>query len=107
MGALVAGLGANFATGLAVGLAAGLAGGLAVSDHHAWPAYLATSYRLAWEGQLPRHLMQFLDDAHRLGLLRAVGPVYQFRHAELQDHLAAAYRSRGKSRTDPRGGQQI
>ncbi|MFF5301355.1 hypothetical protein ACFY5F_18530 [Streptomyces sp. NPDC013161] len=32
--------------------------------------------------------MTFLDDAHRLGLLRAVGPVYQFRHAEFQDHLA-------------------
>lgn len=27
---------------------------------------------------------------HRLGLLRAVGPLYQFRHAELHDHLAAS-----------------
>lgn len=26
--------------------------------------------------------------ADRLGLLRIVGPVYQFRHAALQDHLA-------------------
>jgi hypothetical protein len=25
----------------------------------------------------------------RLGLLRTVGPLYQFRHAELHDHLAA------------------
>jgi hypothetical protein len=32
--------------------------------------------------------MGFLDDAYRLGLLRIVGPVYQFRHAALQDHLA-------------------
>jgi hypothetical protein len=32
-----------------------------------------------------------LEDAHRLSLLRAVGPVYQFRHAELQDYLADAY----------------
>jgi hypothetical protein len=40
---------------------------------------------------LPRKLMPLLDDAHRLGLLRAVGPIYQFRHAELQDHLAATY----------------
>jgi hypothetical protein len=39
-------------------------------------------------GRLPRDLARFLDDAHRLGLLRAVGTVYQFRHAELQDHLA-------------------
>lgn len=36
--------------------------------------------------------MPFLDDMHRLGLLRAVGPLYQFRHAEIQDHLAARYR---------------
>ncbi|MFC5827192.1 hypothetical protein [Nonomuraea insulae] len=35
-------------------------------------------------------LLPFLDDMHRLGLLRTVGPVYQFRHAELQDHLAPA-----------------
>lgn len=32
--------------------------------------------------------MAFLEDAHRLGLLRVVGSAYQFRHAELQDHLA-------------------
>jgi hypothetical protein len=32
-------------------------------------------------------MMDFLDDAHRLGLLRTAGAVYQFRHAELQDHL--------------------
>ncbi|GAA4889196.1 NACHT domain-containing protein [Streptomonospora salina] len=56
--------------------------------HHAWPAYLVASRYLAWKGLLPRRLMPFLDDAHRLGLLRAVGPTYQFRHAELQDHLA-------------------
>jgi WD40 repeat protein len=35
--------------------------------------------------------MSFLDDAHRLGLLRAVGPIYQFRHADFQDHLAARH----------------
>jgi len=41
---------------------------------------------------LPRKLIPFLDDCHRLGLLRAVGPIYQFRHAEFQDYLAADYR---------------
>ncbi|MEV0592861.1 hypothetical protein [Nonomuraea cavernae] len=35
--------------------------------------------------------MRFLDDAHRVGLLREVGAVYQFRHAKLQDRLARAY----------------
>jgi hypothetical protein len=32
-----------------------------------------------------------MDDAHRLGLLRAVGPIYQIRHAEFHDYLAATY----------------
>jgi hypothetical protein len=40
-------------------------------------------------GRLPGRLPAFLDDAHRLGLLRTVGTtVYQFRHADFQDHLA-------------------
>jgi hypothetical protein len=44
-----------------------------------------------------------LDDAHRLGLLRTVSPIYQFLHDELQDHLAPTYhqpqdRSRGLTR---------
>jgi hypothetical protein len=29
-----------------------------------------------------------LEEANRLGLLRTVGPAYQFRHAALQDRLA-------------------
>jgi hypothetical protein len=41
-------------------------------------------------GRLPNDPIAFLDDAHRLGLLRTIGPVYQFRHAEFQDHLALA-----------------
>lgn len=32
--------------------------------------------------------MAMLEDCYRLGLLRTVGPVYQFRHSQLQDHLA-------------------
>jgi hypothetical protein len=82
------------AFGLVGGLVFGLVGGLAVwlqyGNHHAWAAYLIATRHLARRGILPRDLMRFLDDAHRLGLLRAVGPLYQFRHAELQDHLATA-----------------
>jgi hypothetical protein len=74
------------------GTAIGLLAALATGNHHAWVAYLIATRRLARKNCLPRSLMPFLDDAHRLGLLRAVGPTYQFRHAELQDHLAAAYR---------------
>jgi hypothetical protein len=33
--------------------------------------------------------MDFLSDAHRRGVLRQVGAVYQFRHIELQHRLAA------------------
>nr|WP_062332444.1 NACHT domain-containing protein [Herbidospora sakaeratensis] len=83
--ALVAGL----VLGLVPAFSLGLVGGLVGGNHHAWPAYAAATCRLAWSGRLPRALMPFLDDAHRLGLLRAVGPFYQFRHADLQDHLAA------------------
>ena len=31
--------------------------------------------------------MTFLQDAHKLGVLRQVGPLYQFRHALLQERL--------------------
>lgn len=36
----------------------------------------------------PLRLLRFMEDARQRGLLRTVGPVYQFRHARLQDHLA-------------------
>ncbi len=54
--------------------------------------YVAGALRAA-QGRLPWRVMVFLDDAYRLGLLRVVGPVYQFRHAELQDHLAPPHSS--------------
>jgi len=43
---------------------------------------------LAQQGATPLRLMEFLEDAHRLGVLRQLGPYYQFRHALLQDRLA-------------------
>ncbi|MFD9223466.1 NACHT domain-containing protein [Streptomyces sp. NPDC060064] len=76
---------------LVFGSVSGFVNGLVLGRHRAWFAYLAATRRLAARGRLPRRLMAFLDDAHRLGLLRAVGPIYQFRHAEMQDHLAAWY----------------
>lgn len=84
-----AGLMFGLGVGLAGGLLFGLMFGLALGNHHAWLAYAFAARRLAKKEHLPRKLMAFLDDAHRLGLLRTVGPIYQFRHAELQDHLAA------------------
>ncbi|WP_283139292.1 hypothetical protein [Rhizohabitans arisaemae] len=93
-------LGFELAIWLAVWFAFGFTVGLTMGKHQAWLAYLVATYRLALTKRLPRALMPFLDDAHRLGLLRAVGPIYQFRHAELQDHLANAYeRDRPKKKT--------
>ena len=83
-----------------VGLATGFPGGLLSGHHRAWSACLIATWRLARAGRLPRRLMPFLDDCHRLGLLRAVGPIYQFRHAELQDHLAATYPAEAPGRAE-------
>ncbi|MFD9733569.1 NACHT domain-containing protein [Umezawaea sp. NPDC059074] len=84
----------GLAFGAFAALGAAVAGGLLAGDHHAWLAYLAAVGTLSRRRLLPRKLMPFLDDAHRLGLLRAVGSVYQFRHAGLQDYLARTYRNR-------------
>jgi hypothetical protein len=85
------GVAAGLGLGILVGIVGGVVGPLIAGEHRAWPTYLVATYHLARQGDLPRRLMPFLDDAHRLGLLRAVGPIYQFRHAEFQDHMAAHY----------------
>jgi NACHT domain len=62
-----------------------------VADSGQSRVWWSTKVGVFWHsvrGRLPKDLMVFLDDAHRLGLMRAVGTAYQFRHAELQDHLA-------------------
>lgn len=87
-GALTVGLTGGFLVGMLLAVFVGLIEGRC----HAWLAYLIATTRLAFRRHLPRRLMPFLDDMHRIGLLRAVGPIYQFRHAELQDHLAEQYR---------------
>ncbi|GGK78234.1 NACHT domain-containing protein [Planomonospora parontospora subsp. parontospora] len=74
--------------GLALGLTGGPAAALLFGHHHAWLACVLLLRTRATS--LPVRLIPFLDDMHRLGLLRTTGPVYQFRHAELHDHLAAA-----------------
>ncbi|WP_165495102.1 NACHT domain-containing protein [Actinomadura roseirufa] len=50
--------------------------------------YLFAVLYLGGRRRVPFRLMRFLEDAHRVGLLRQVGPVYQFRHAALQHRLA-------------------
>ncbi|TMR89429.1 hypothetical protein EJK15_60830 [Nonomuraea basaltis] len=83
--------------GITIGLVFGLGAGFVMGNHHAWLVCTIAVARLALQRRLPWRVMDFLDDAHRLGLLRAVGPVYQFRHATLHDHLAANDKSGGAS----------
>jgi hypothetical protein len=53
-----------------------------------WPWYGIARIWLALRHRLPWRLMSFLADAHRRGVLRQAGAVYQFRHIELQHRLA-------------------
>lgn len=60
------------------------------TGERAWLVYGMTVVCAACRHRaLPFWLVPFFDDAHRLGLLGAAGLVYQFRHAEFQDCLAA------------------
>ena len=67
-----------------------------------WSASL-TFAQLAVRWETPMRLLRFLEDARDRNVLRTVGPVYQFRHARLQDRLAdqafAATQSLGKAST--------
>lgn len=80
--------GAQF--GLSVGLASFVVGGLALAFiQTSWGAFVLARLWLALSGRLPWRLIAFLDDAHRTrGVLRQIGAVYEFRHADLQRHLA-------------------
>ncbi|MER6847653.1 hypothetical protein AB0A81_26930 [Streptomyces flaveolus] len=76
--------------GLVPGAAMGVISGLAIAFTQAAGAtFRLAHYWLALRGRLPWRLMHFLADAHEhRGVLRRVGAVYQFRHAELQRRMA-------------------
>ncbi|MFD6969086.1 NACHT domain-containing protein [Streptomyces sp. NPDC059949] len=67
-----------------------LVGSLAIALS-AWGWFLTARLWLCGTGKLPWHLMTFLNESHRRGVLRQEGAVYQFRHARVQTQLAAAY----------------
>lgn len=75
-----------------IGFWSGLLIGLAAALHRTtWGGFTLCRLYLAIRSRktLPRHLMAFLADAHQVrGVLRQVGPVYQFRHINLQRRLA-------------------
>ena len=76
--------------GLLAGLLVGMTIGTArACDSATFEFFVAASLHASSQ-RLPEpwRVMAVLEDCHRLGLLRTVGPIYQFRHAELQDHLA-------------------
>ncbi|WP_344629681.1 NACHT domain-containing protein [Streptomyces glaucosporus] len=86
---LAEGFSGGFATGFVKGVLMGLVIGLGVGGFATvWlgfvlvRAYLAACHKTPWD------LMTFLQDAHQRGVLRQVGAVYQFRHIDLQRHLA-------------------
>jgi len=93
---LIGGLASGTAGGLVGGVAFGLELGLTFGIGVGVPFTIAVSQ--AWLGRLSFFLgrgkffardgIHFLQDARERGVLRAVGSVYQFRHARLQDQLA-------------------
>lgn len=87
---LEAGLGGGLGTGLAIGIV------LMLFSTRTWQASLAFT-QLAVRWHTPPRLMRFLEDARERNVLRIIGPVYQFRHARLQDRLAGqAYLTAGQ-----------
>ena len=88
-GVLMAGQWGGLEIGLVAWLVSGLALGLLIGLVHpqSWSSSLAFA-QLAVSDRTPLRLMRFLEDARSRGVLRTVGPVYQFRHARLQDRLA-------------------
>lgn len=61
--------------------------GVVLASSTTWTATLASA-QLRRRGETPVRLLNFLEDAHAREVLRCVGPIYQFRHARLQDRLA-------------------
>ena len=83
------GVRAGIGTGLVAGVLLGVVLGVFDSfKQAAWPSYGIARLWLAQRHRLPWPLMDFLVDAHRRGVLRQAGAVYQFRHIDLQHRLA-------------------
>lgn len=74
---------------------------LVILMFHAWGRYRIIATALVLSRQLPWRLGRFLEDAYALGVLRKLGPAYQFRHRELRDRLAAQESEIVRSRAAP------
>ena len=88
--------------GARVGIRVVAATGMWIFPGMVWAVAIARCW-LALRDCLPWNLMAFLDDAHRRGVLRQSGGVYQFRHARLQQYLAMLGSSPGAPQLDALG----
>ncbi|MFD1545996.1 NACHT domain-containing protein [Nonomuraea guangzhouensis] len=75
---------------LGLGLIVGGLAGTAQRPRQAWLTSRITFLFLALSGDYPVRVMRFYDEMHRLGVLRAVGPFYEFRHDALHDHFTTS-----------------
>ncbi|SFR29089.1 NACHT domain-containing protein [Lentzea waywayandensis] len=57
--------------------------------HTAWGKFAVARAYFAMAGRFPLRLRKFLIESHKRGILRRVGPMYEFRHASLQNRLSA------------------
>jgi NACHT domain len=67
-------------------------------QYTAWPSYEVARIWLALHHRLPWALTAFFTDAHKRGVLRQAGAVYQFRHIELQHRLASRWNGQESER---------
>lgn len=74
--------------GFGAGLWPGILAGLALFRPQTTWSLLLADLQLRRAAGTPTRLRRFLDDARQRRVLRTVGPLYQFRHARLQDRLA-------------------
>ena len=75
--------------GIVIGIVVGILFGAAnLFSTAAWPSFEIARIFFSLCRWLPWPLIDFLSDAHKRGILRQVGAVYQFRHIELQHRLA-------------------
>jgi hypothetical protein len=89
VGGLLGGSVGGSAAGLVGGLLGGLLGGLVVGNGAALHL-LRCEWRLWLSGAGRVRFMDLLETASSEQVLRQVGPVYQFRHAALQEYLAGS-----------------
>jgi hypothetical protein len=90
-GGVLAGTAGGAATALATetvwGLMTSLILVVTVAWGTSWMDFAIARARLAMLRRTPWRLMTFLDDTRHIGVLRQVGPVYQFRHTRLREQL--------------------